>query len=194
MSHETTDPRFAGLDGFRVAIDPAHEHGDVILARPPMNEVSMPERDQLRRAFEALDEDPAVRVIVLRAAGEQFSLGGYIGGFLEAAPEEVSDLARTIAAPARCTKPMIAARRGYTFGVGCEISLACDFRIVSETCLYALSEQKLGQIPGSGGSARPQRIVGIARAKDIVMRSRGIPGRQALEWGIATGCVPDDQL
>jgi enoyl-CoA hydratase/carnithine racemase len=59
-----------------------------------------------------------------------------------------------IAAPARCTKPVIAANRGYAFGVSFEISLACDFRIVSKTCQYALPEQKLGQIPGSGGSAR----------------------------------------
>ena len=86
------------------------------------------------------------------------------------------------------------ANRGYTFGVGFEISLACDFRIVSETCQYALPEQKLGQIPGSGGSARLQKIVGITRTKDIVMRSKRIPGRQALEWGIATDCVPDGEL
>ena len=57
-----------------------------------------------------------------------------------------------------------------------------------------MPEQKLGQIPGSGGSARLQKIAGITRTKDIVMRSKRIPGRQALEWGIATECVPDDQL
>src|SRR5262249_33197997 len=61
-------------------------------------------------------------------------------------------------------------------------------------CLYALPEQKLGQIPGSGGSARLQKMVGITRTKDIVMRSRRIPGRQAYEWGVATECVPDDKL
>ena len=73
---------------------------------------------------------------------------------MEATPEHVSKLAWNIAAPARCAKPVIAANRGYCFGVGFEISLACDFRIASETCFYALPEQKLGQIPGSGGSAR----------------------------------------
>ena len=57
-----------------------------------------------------------------------------------------------------------------------------------------MPEQKLGQIPGSGGSARLQKIVGITRTKDIVMRSKRIPGRQALEWGIATDCVADDKL
>ena len=112
---------------------------------------------------------------------------------MEASPEHVSKLAWNIAAPARCSKPVIVANRGYCFGVGFEISLACDFRIVSETCLYALPEQKLGQIPGSGGSARLQKIVGITRTKDIVMRSKRIPGKQALDWGIATECVPGRQ-
>ncbi|EGO95846.1 MULTISPECIES: enoyl-CoA hydratase/isomerase family protein [Acidiphilium] len=188
------DPRLARLDGFRVEIDADRARADIVLARPPMNTISMPQRDQLRHAFEALDEDGRVRVIVLRADGEHFSSGGYIRGFLEASPEHVSKLAWNIAAPARCSKPVIAANRGYTFGVGFEISLACDFRIVSETCQYALPEQKLGQIPGSGGSARLQKIVGITRTKDIVMRSRRISARQALDWGIATECVPDDRL
>jgi 2-oxoglutaroyl-CoA hydrolase len=188
------DARLAHLDGFRVEVDPAKERADVILDRPPFNVVSMPERDQLQLVFETLDADPQIRVIVLRAVGEHFSSGGNIKGFLEASPEHVSKLAWNIAAPARCTKPVIAANRGYCFGVGFEISLACDFRLASETCLYALPEQRLGQIPGSGGSARLQKIVGITRAKDIVMRSKRIPARQAYEWGIATECVPDDKL
>ena len=190
----TIDPRLMNLDGFRVEIDVERERADVILARPPMNVIAMPQRDEIRKVFEALDEDPRVRVIVLRAEGEHFSSGGYIKGFLDASPEHVSKLAWNMAAPARCSKPVIAANRGYTFGVGFEISLACDCRIVSETCRYALPEQKLGQIPGSGGSARLQKIVGITRTKDIVMRSKRIPGRQALDWGIATECVPDADL
>src|SRR5215470_7146269 len=182
------------LDGFRVEIDQARGRGDIILDRPPLNVVSMPQRDQLRCVFEALDAHAAVRVIVLRAAGEHFSSGGDIKGFLDASPEQVSRLAWNIAAPARCEKPVVAANRGYCFGVGFELSLACDFRIASETTLYALPEQKLGQIPGSGGSARLQKMVGITRTKDIVMRSKRISAKQALEWGIATECVPDAEL
>jgi 2-oxoglutaroyl-CoA hydrolase len=181
-------------DGFRIEIDAAKERGDVVLDRPPLNVITMPEREELRAAFEALDADPAVRVIVVRGVGEHFSSGGEIRGFLEASPEHVSRLAWNIAAPARCAKPVIAASRGYCFGVGFELALACDFRIVSETCLYALPEQRLGQIPGSGGAARLQKMVGITRAKDIVMRSRRMPGRQAGEWGVATECVPDAEL
>ncbi len=182
------------LDGFSVIIDAARERADIVLERPPFNIISMAQRDQLRLVFESLDENPAVRVIVLRSIGEHFSSGGDIRGFLDATPEHVSKLAWNIAAPARCGKPVIAANRGFCFGVGFEISLACDFRIVSETSQYALPEQKLGQIPGSGGSARLQKMVGITRTKDVVMRSRRVPGQQAYDWGIATMCVPDAEL
>ena len=182
------------LDGFRIEIDETRARADVILERPPLNVVSMPQREQLRCAFETLDAHPGVRVIVLRATGEHFSSGGDIGGFLEASPEQLSKLAWNTAAPARCEKPVIAANRGYCFGVGFEISLACDFRIASETALYALPEQKLAQIPGSGGSARLQKMVGITRTKDVVMRSRRIPGKQACDWGIVTECVSDSEL
>ncbi|HWW49647.1 MAG TPA: enoyl-CoA hydratase-related protein [Xanthobacteraceae bacterium] len=188
------DPRLAKLDGFRVEIDESSQRADIILDRPPFNIVSMPQRDQFRLVFEALDEDDRIRVIVIRAIGEHFSSGGNIGGFMEATPEHVSKLAWNIAAPARCSKPVIVANRGYCFGVGFELSLACDFRIASETAFFALPEQKLGQIPGSGGSARLQKMVGITRTKDIVMRSKRIPGKQALEWGIVTECVPDGEL
>ena len=137
------------LDGFHVEIDIKRERGDVILDRPPLNVIAMAQREQLRAAFEALDANEHVRIVVVRALGEHFSSGGEIRGFLEASPEHVSRLAWNIAAPARCRKPVIAASRGYCFGVGFELALACDFRVVSETCLYALPEQ-------TGGSAAAQ--------------------------------------
>ena len=188
------DRRLDTLDGFTVTIDTERKRADITLTRPPYNVVSMAQRDQLRLVFEALDEDERVRVIVVKGEGQHFSSGGNIKGFLEASPEHVSHLAWNIAAPARCSKPVIAANRGYCFGVGFELSLACDFRIASETTLYALPEQKLGQIPGSGGSARLQKMVGVTRTKDIVMRSKRITGAQAHDWGIATECVPDADL
>lgn len=182
------------LNGFRVEIDSAKERADIILDRPPFNLIVMPQRDQLRLVFEALDAGPCVRVIVLRAICKHFSSGGDIKGFLEASPGHVSKLAWKIAAPTRCSKPVIAANRGYCFGVGFEISLACDFRIVTDTTQYVLPEQKLGQIPGSGGSARLQKMISIARTKDLVMRSRRISDQQAFDWGIATECVKDGEL
>jgi len=186
--------RANGLDGFRVEVDAARERADVILDRPPLNVITMAERDQLRATFEALDADRRVRVIVLRAQGEHFSSGGEVRGFLDASPEHLSRLAWNIGAPARCRQPVVAASRGYCFGVAFELALACDFRLVTETSVYALPEQRLGMIPGSGGAARLQKMVGITRAKDIVMRSRRITGFRAFEWGIATECVNDAEL
>lgn len=194
VAYTFADPRLAKLDGFGVEIDEAKQRADIVLNRPPFNIVSMPERDQLRLVFETLDEDERVRVIVVRAVGEHFSSGGNIKGFMEASPETVSKLAWNIAAPFRASKPVIAANRGFCFGVGFELSLACDFRIVTDTTQYALPEQKLGQIPGSGGSARLQMMVGITRTKDIVMRSKRISAQQALDWGIATEKVADADL
>jgi 2-oxoglutaroyl-CoA hydrolase len=182
------------LVNFRVEIDSERQRADIVLSNGQFNIITMPQREQLRLVFEALDADERVRVIVLRAEGQHFSSGGDIRGFLEASPEHVSKLAWNIAAPTRCSKPVIAANRGFCFGVGFEISLACDFRIVTDTTFYALPEQKLGQIPGSGGSARLQKMVGITRTKDIVMRSRRISGKQAYDWGVATECVPDADL
>src|SRR5689334_21760366 len=110
--------RLVSPDGFRVEIDEQRERADLILDRPPLNVVSMRQRDQLGLAFELVDGDARVRVIVLRAVGEHFSSGGNIKGFMEATPETVSKLAWNIAAPSRCSKPVIAANRGFCFGVG----------------------------------------------------------------------------
>ncbi len=188
------NPQLNELDGFRVELNADKERADIVFDRPPLNIVSMLQRDQLNAVFAALDEDPQVRVIVLRSAGENFSSGGKITGFMEASPEHVSELAWNIAAPERCHKPVIAQVRGYCFGVGFELSLACDFRIASDTAQFALPEMRIGMIPGSGGSARLLHMIGIARTKDMVMRAKRIPGRQALDWGFVTDCVADAEL
>jgi len=182
------------LDGFRVQIDEAAERANIILDRPPLNVVSMRQRDQLSAVFAELDRDARVRVIVVGTAGEHFSSGGDIAGFMQQTPERVSELAKNIAAPERCSKPVVVAIRGYCFGVGFELSLACDFRIVAESSQLALPEQRIGMIPGSGGSIRLMKMIGIARTKGLVMRSRRISGRDAHAWGIAVDCVADDAL
>lgn len=192
--HSTLPELLAELDGFRVEVDHTRERADIVLDRPPLNVVTMREREQLRAVFEELDRDAGVRVIVLRGEGRHFSSGGDIRAFLDSTPEKVSHLADNVAAPERCSKPVIAAARGYCFGVGFELTLACDFRLVTDTTEVALPEQRIGQIPGSGGSARLVKMIGLARTKDMTMRSRRVRGQQAAEWGIALECVPDAEL
>jgi len=182
------------FDGFRLEIDADRNRADIILDRPPLNVVSMAGRDQLAAVFAELDRLDAVRAVVVRSAGPHFCSGGNIAGFMEQTPEHVSQLAHNIAAPERLRKPVIAAIRGYCFGVGFELALACDFRIVSETALLSLPEQRIGMIPGSGGSIRLLHSIGLARTKDVVMRSRRITGQEARDWGIAVDVVADGEL
>ena len=112
------------FDGFRLEPDPEQQRADVILDRPPLNIVTMAEREQLRAVLEALDADARIRVVVLRAAGEHFSSGGEISGFLDASPEHVSRLAWNIAASARCQQaghcrqPRILLWRRFRIGAG----------------------------------------------------------------------------
>ncbi|MEM9168085.1 MAG: enoyl-CoA hydratase/isomerase family protein [Pseudomonadota bacterium] len=182
------------LDGFTVEVDADKKRADIIFDRPPYNIVSMAQREQLSLVFDELDHDDAVRVIVIRTKGQHFSSGGDIKGFMQRSPEHVAELAKNVAAPARCRKPVVAQVRGYCFGVGFELSLACDFRICSETARFALPEQRIGMIPGSGGSIRLLHMIGVQRTKDMTFRSRRVPGAQAHDWGIVLDCVPDDKL
>jgi 2-oxoglutaroyl-CoA hydrolase len=182
------------LDGLRVERD-----GDVATITldfpEKLNRVSMPARDQLANLFEELGRDEGVRAIVLTGAGEKaFTAGGDIAGFLEREPEELTRLAWNVAAPERCPKPVIAKLRGYAFGVGLELALACDFRIASDDVELGLPEVKIGMIPGSGGTQRLARMIGLGRAKDMVMRGRRIDAGEALAIGLVTEVVTPAEL
>ena len=154
----------------------------------------MPAREQLARVFEELGGEEAVRAIVLTGAGETFTAGGDIASFLERAPEELSRLAWNVAAPERCPKPVVGALRGYVFGVGLELALACDFRLAADDVQLALPEVRLGMIPGSGGTQRLARLIGLARAKDVIMRGRRVGADEALALGLVTEVVPAEEL
>ena len=182
------------LDGLRLERDA--DVATITLDVPEkLNRVSMRARDQLAELFEELGRREDVRAIVLTGAGEKaFTAGGDIAGFLERGPEELSRLAWNIAAPERCPKPVIAKLRGYAFGVGLELALACDFRIASADVELALPEVKIGMIPGSGGTQRLARMVGLGRAKDMVMRGRRIDAEEALAIGLVTQVVAPAEL
>jgi 2-oxoglutaroyl-CoA hydrolase len=180
-------------DGFRVERERAV--ATITLDVPgKLNRVSLAARDQLGRVFDELGAEAEVRAIVLTGEGEVFTAGGDIAGFLEAEPEQLSRLAWNVAAAERCPKPVIARLRGYAFGVGLELALACDFRIAADDVEFALPEVKLGMIPGSGGTQRLARLIGLGRAKDAIMRGRTIAAEEALALGLVTEVVPAAEL
>lgn len=148
-------------------------------------------RDQLSALFAAAGTDAAVRVVLLAGAGDKaFTAGGDIPAFLDASPETLTHLHQNVAAPERCSKPVIAKLHGYTFGVGLELALACDFRIAADDVQIGLPEVTIGMIPGSGGTQRLARLIGLGRAKDIVMRGRRVGADEALAIGLVTEVVP----
>jgi 2-oxoglutaroyl-CoA hydrolase len=180
-------------DGFRV-----EREGDVatITLDVPgkLNRVSMLARDQLAAVLAELDRDEAVRFVVLTGADGVFTAGGDIAGFLQRSPWVISQLARNVAAPERCSKPVVAKLQGYVFGVGLELALACDFRVAADDVQLALPEATIGMIPGSGGTQRLARMIGIGRAKDMIMRGRRVRADEALAIGLVGEVVPAGEL
>ena len=179
------------LDGLRVEVDTVRKIGQLILDRPPLNIVSFKGRAQIRAIIEAFDEDDDVGVIVIRGANEVFSSGGDVKKFPDIPKNKMSDLADNIGAPERCSKPVIAAIEKYAFGVGFELCLACDFRFATADALVGLPESAIGQMPGSGGSARVVRLIGMTRAKDMVMLGKRVPAPEAKEIGLLTDVAAD---
>jgi 2-oxoglutaroyl-CoA hydrolase len=183
-------------DGFRVERDDGRGVVTITLDAPEkLNRVSMPAREQLAAAFDELGRDEGVRALVLTGAGERaFTAGGDIPGFLERDPEHLSRLAWNVAAAERCPKPVVAKIRGYCLGVGLELALACDFRVVAEDAQLGFPEIGLGMIPGSGGTQRLARLIGVGRAKDAVMRRKRIGAADALAWGLVSEVAPSEEL
>lgn len=183
-------------DHLRVEKNAERRTATIVLDRPAkMNTLSFNARSHLNQIFEQLNKDDEVRVIIIKGEGTQaFTSGGTITEFMERSQEELSVLHKNVAAPERSPKPVIAQLQGYTFGVGLEIAMACDFRVASETTLLALPELRLGMIPGSGGTQRIARIAGLGRAKDMMMRARRIPAPEAYEWGLLTSVWPQEEL
>ncbi|MBP2366787.1 enoyl-CoA hydratase/isomerase family protein [Pseudonocardia parietis] len=153
--------------------------------------VTMEMRRLVAERFAEIDRDPQIRVVVVRSDGEHFTSGGDIAGFMEVDPIDLTDLGHDVTAPARSAKPVIAAIDGYCFGVGLEMVLSCDIRLGTPRTQLALPEMNLGMIPGSGGTQRLARLIGLSRAKFHIMTATRIKAEQALDWGLLAGLSDD---
>jgi 2-oxoglutaroyl-CoA hydrolase len=194
MSRDYADMRASvlkDLDGLRYEVDAGGKIGWLWLDRPPLNVVSYRGRSQIAAIMECFGQDPDVRVVVIRGKNGVYTSGGDVKAFPEIERDGMSDLARNIAAPERCPKPVICAMEKYAMGVGLELAMACDIRLATKDTVLALPEVTLGQIPGSGGSQRVARIAGLTRAADMMMLGRRIPAPEAHVWGLVTRVVED---
>lgn len=161
------------------------------LDRPKANALSMALLAELRDAALELHGDPPGAVVVwggerMFAAGADITeFGGpqeaaRVGGHFRAALDAVAAMPRVT----------IAAVNGYALGGGCELALACDFRVAADTSRFGQPEILLGIIPGGGGTQRLPRLVGPARAKDLIMSGRQVDAEEALRIGLADRVVP----
>jgi enoyl-CoA hydratase len=161
------------------------------LDRPKMNALSVQLLDELHDAAKELTDDPPGAVVVW--GGERiFAAGAEISEFGGPAEAQVigGKFRDTLDAVAAIPRATIAAVTGYALGGGCELALACDLRVCADTAKFGQPEILLGIIPGGGGSQRLPRLVGPARAKDIIFSGRQVDAEEALRIGLADKVVP----
>ena len=167
----------------------------VRLDNPKVNALSTALLGQLEAVARRLTDDPPGAVVV--TGGDRiFAAGADIGEF--DGPEEGRAVGaaflRALDAVAAIPRCVIAAVSGYALGGGCELALACDLRIASERARFGLPEILLGIIPGGGGTQRLARLVGPAKAKQLILTGRQVDAAEALAMGLVDEVVPPEQL
>jgi enoyl-CoA hydratase len=167
----------------------------VTLDHPKVNALSSEVLRQLLGAATALTDEPP-GAVVITGSDKVFAAGADISEF--GGPEEartIGDLfLRALGAVADIPRATIAAVSGVALGGGCELALACDFRIASERARFGQPEILLGIIPGGGGTQRLPRLVGPARAKDMIFTGRQVGAPEALAMGLVDEVVPPGEV
>jgi enoyl-CoA hydratase/carnithine racemase len=172
--------------------------GTIRLDRPKMNAIDEQLHLEVRAAAIEAGERADVRAVVIYGGERVFAAGADIKAMsqLDAAGmrewgRELQDSFRTVA---RLPKPVIAAITGYALGGGYELALCADFRVLGTKAKIGQPEILLGVIPGAGGTQRLARLVGPAKAKDLVFTGRHVGAEEALEIGLADAAVPDAEV
>jgi enoyl-CoA hydratase/carnithine racemase len=172
--------------------------GTIRLDRPPMNALNMEIQEGLRSAARSLSADDEVRAVIVYGGEKVFAAGADIKEMANTSYVDMaaraSELSSAFDAIARIPKPVVAAIAGYALGGGCELALACDWRVAASDAKLGQPEINLGIIPGAGGTQRLPRLVGPARAKDLVMSGRMVGAEEALAIGLVDRVVPPAEV
>jgi enoyl-CoA hydratase len=173
----------------------------IMLDRPEKLNALDPEMlAALEDAVSQAEQSREVRVIILAAAGEKaFCVGADILAWTALSPldmwsEWVRRGHRVFERLERAKQPVICAIQGFAYGGGLELALACDIRIVTDAARFAMPEVKLGTVPGWGGTDRLPKLVGSARAKQMIFTGEPIIAEVAERWGLANQVVPGSSL
>ncbi len=176
------------------------DHGDGVVAlrlnRPPMNPLSQALLTAIGDAAEGLADDPRVKAVVVFGSEKALAAGADIKEFgdQDAARAIGATFRRAFDGVAAIPRPVIAGIRGFALGGGMELALACDLRIAADTARFGQPEILLGIIPGAGGTQRLPRLIGPARAKELVWSGRQVKAPEALAMGLVDRVVPADEL
>jgi len=167
--------------------------------RKAMNALNAETLYELEAAVKDVKTDPNIKVMIVTGTGNKsFVAGADINFMLPLSPAEgryFSDLGeRVMRQFDLLEKPVIAAINGYALGGGCELAMACDIRLASETATFALPEVGLGVIPGFGGTQRLSRLIGEGRAKELTFTTDVIDSQEAYSLGLVNHVYPLDQL
>ncbi|MFQ5798421.1 MAG: enoyl-CoA hydratase-related protein [Bacteroidota bacterium] len=157
-----------------------------------LNALNIKLMEELVQAFENLDKDESVRCIVLTGNEKAFAAGADIKEMADASAVEMllRDQFARWDRIRKIKKPLIAAVSGFALGGGCELSMACDIIIASETAKFGQPEINIGVMPGAGGTQRLTRAVGRYKAMEIVLTGKMISADVAHQWGLVNKVVP----
>lgn len=169
----------------------------VTFERPPVNAVDLDVIDEFLAMVERLGADPDVRAVILTGGGRGFCAGADIAMMRDLSAANYRETRRWLLVQAGLegmAKPVIAAMHGYALGGGAELALACDVRFMAYEATIGFPEIELGIFPGAGGTQRLSRLLGSARALQLLMEGRRLEAREAQALGLVDRVVPEAEL
>ena len=188
----------AAFSGEFVRLEVDEGVATIRLDRPKMNALNAQVQEEFHDAARAATKDDAIRAVVIYGGERVFAAGADVKEMAELSYAEMAiksaDLHRCFNAVAAIPKPTVAAVTGYALGGGCELAMCADFRVSGESVKWGQPEILLGIIPGAGGTQRLPRLVGPAKAKDIIFSGRFVDAAEALAIGLVDRVVPDGEV
>lgn len=183
-----------GSGSSTVWLEVADGVGTIRLHRPPVNALDSAMQDQLRAVAEEAARRDDVRAVILYGGLRVFAAGADVREMAAMTREEMAERAGPLQAAfdavAEIPKPVVAAITGYALGGGCELALTADHRICADDARLGQPEILLGLIPGAGGTQRLPRLIGVARAKELIYTGRMVDAAEALRLGLVDEVVP----
>ena len=181
-----------------IAVDVSESVATLTIDRPEVkNALDLATVNEIRTALQSLTADARVGVLIITGGGEAAFVSGADINDIGARGRDDGLAAINSSLFAEIElfpRPTIAAINGYALGGGCELALACDIRIASDAAKFGQPELGLGIIPGAGATQRLPRIIGMGRAKHLILTGEIIDAKQALEYGLVSAVTPPGQL